>query len=181
MLPAVTLKVLPPAVAVLVTLVQLPPTVSGEAFTTPAGYVSVNCIPDSGSVPGFEIVKVMVLVPPGWIDEGENALAIVGLPSTKRLSVFEPGPCGSAFVVTPLAALGSVPITLLVITTVTVQPAAGMLIPVKLRLVWPAVSAEGVVPVQVPPTVWLAEIDMFTIVSRKAPPVCATPVGFDSV
>jgi len=37
MFPAVTLNVLPPATAVVVTPVQVPPTASGVAFTSPAG------------------------------------------------------------------------------------------------------------------------------------------------
>src|SRR3954471_22168424 len=99
MLPAVTLKVLPPAAAVVVTLVQVPPTASGVAFTTPAGYVSVNCMPDSGNGPALEMVKVIVLVPAGWIVAGANAFASVGFARTYRRSVFEPGPCGSRLVV----------------------------------------------------------------------------------
>ena len=41
--------------------------------------------------------------------------------------------------------------------------------PVKLREVCPALTVLGVMPVQVPPTVWLAEICMFTRVSVKLP------------
>ena len=92
--------------------------------------------------------------------------------------MFEPGPWGSRFVVTPLAALGCVPTTLLVRTAVIVQLPAGMLIPVKLSAVCPVASAAGVVPVHVPPTAWAPETCMLMSVSAKVPPVCGRPWGW---
>src|SRR3981081_156628 len=141
MLPAVTLNVFPPATAVVTRPVHEPPTVSGVAFTRFAGYVSVKAIPESAEGPGLVTVKVSVLVPLGAIVAGANAFAMVGLPSTLSVAVFEAGPCGSAAVVTPLVVLFCLPPVALVTTSVMVQPAAGMLRPAKLSAVCPATSA----------------------------------------
>jgi len=77
--------------------------------------------------------------------------------------------------VTPEVVLGF-PATLLLVTlNVTVQLLlAGMVIPVKLRAVAPALSVLGVVPVQVPPTAPPTAL-MLTSVSVNAPPVRADP------
>ena len=49
--------------------------------------------------------------------------------------------------------LGSEPVVVLVTLNVTVQlPLAGIVIPVKLRAVAPAVKVDGAVPTQGPPT-----------------------------
>ena len=62
---------------------------------------------------------------------------------------------------------------LLVTLKVTVQvPLDGMVMPVKLRLVWPAVRVDGEVPAHVPPTAPPTAL-IFTSVSVKAPPVRA--------
>ncbi|MBK7660963.1 MAG: hypothetical protein IPJ28_18455 [Betaproteobacteria bacterium] len=97
------------------------------------------------------------------------------------MSVLEPGPCGSATVVTPFVAFGSAPTVELVIGTVIVQLPAGIVMPVKLRAVAPAANDAGVTPVQVPPTAPGAATVMLMRVSRKVPPVWTTPVGFVSV
>ena len=88
---------------------------------------------------------------------------------------------GVCVVVTPDVLFGFPPVWLLVTLKVTVQlPDAGMLIPVKLNAVWPAVNDEGAVPVQVPPTAPATAL-IFTSVSVNAPPVSAVPLEFDSV
>ena len=70
---------------------------------------------------------------------------------------------------------------LLVTLKVTVQlPLAGMVIPVKLRAVWPVVRVDGDVPLQVPPTALPAAL-MLVRVSLKAPPVSAVGLPFDRV
>ena len=59
---------------------------------------------------------------------------------------------------------------LLVTLKVTVQlPLAGIVMPVKLNEVWPAVKEIGVVPAQVPPTLPATAL-MLTSVSVNAPP-----------
>jgi hypothetical protein len=69
------------------------------------------------------------------------------------------------------------PVTL----NVTVQlPLAGIVMPVKLRDVWPDVKLDGVVPLHVPPTDPPAAL-MFTSVSVKAPPVSAVELPFANV
>ena len=94
-----------------------------------------------------------------------------GRVATVRVAVLLPVPAvGVCVVVTPLVELG-LPATLLLVTVnVTVQLLeAGILNPVKLIEVCPAVSDVGVVPVQVPPTVPATAL-MFTNVSDNAPP-----------
>ncbi len=100
-LPAVTLKVLPPAVAVVATPVQVPPTASGVAFTSPAGYVSVKLMPESACGPLLEIVKVSVEFVPGVTVAGAKAFAMVGCARTASVAVFDAGPAGKSAVVTP--------------------------------------------------------------------------------
>jgi hypothetical protein len=68
----------------------------------------------------------------------------------------------------------------LVTLKVTVQLPLGMVIPVKLREVWPAVKEDGVVPVQVPPTAPATAL-MLTSVSLNAPPVRTTALLLDNV
>jgi len=108
--PAVTLNVLPPAVAVVVTPVHDPLTTSGVALVTFTGYVSVKLMPVSGMVDGLSIVNTIVLVPPTCMAAGLNDLAMVGLVTTVRFAVFDGGPWGSNAVDTPLVAFGLVPI-----------------------------------------------------------------------
>ena len=69
---------------------------------------------------------------------------------------------------------------LLVTLKVTVQPDDGMVIPVKLRAVAPALSVDGVVPVQLPPTAPPTAV-ILTSVSLRAPPESAEALLFDSV
>ena len=114
-------------------------------------------------------MNVIVDVPPEVIGLVPNAFAIVGCPYTNRLAVFETVPgVGTSVVVTPLVLFGFVPSVLEVTTTVTVQlPLAGMVMPLKLRLVAPAVKLLELAPVQVPPAFPVALIDMLTSVSVK--------------
>jgi hypothetical protein len=84
-------------------------------------------------------------------------------------------------VVTPEVVLGLVPVVVLVTLKVTVQlPLAGMVIPVKLRAVAPALKVDGAVPTQVPPTVPPTAL-IFASVSVNAPPVRAVVLLFVKV
>src|SRR5579871_727484 len=93
---------------------------------------------------------------------------------TVRSAVLLAAPAvGVCVVLTPEVVLGCAPAVVLVTLKVTVQlPFAGMLMPVKLSAVAPAVNDAGVVPVQVPPT---APPEALTCarVSVNAPPVSA--------
>ncbi len=102
---------------------------------------------------GFVNVNVIVEVPPAVIVAGEKAFAIVGVPSTVRLAVFDTVPAvGTSVVVTPLVAFGCTPSTLELTTIVTVQLSlAGIVIPLRLRLVSPSVKLLPPAPVQLPP------------------------------
>jgi len=73
---------------------------------------------------------------------------------TVRLAVLLAVPAvGVCVVVTPEVVFGCTPPVLLLTAKVTVQlPLAGIVIPLKLKLVAPALSVFGVVPTQVPPT-----------------------------
>src|ERR1700733_1092642 len=99
---------------------------------------------------------------------------MVGAANTVRVAVLLAVPAvGVWVVVTPDAVLFWAPGVLLVTLNVTLQLLlAGMVIPVKLRLVWPAVRVDGVVPTHVPPTAPPTAL-MFTSVSVNAPPVRA--------
>src|ERR1017187_571419 len=83
-------------------------------------------------------------------------------------------------VVTPDVVLGLPPTVLLVTLNVTVQLPDGIVIPVKLSAVAPALNEEGVVPAQVPPTAPPTAL-MLASVSVNAPPVSAEPLLLDSV
>lgn len=101
---------------------------------------------------------------------GLNALEIVGLVTTVKFAELEGGPTGNNVVDTPLVVFGFVPICTLLTVKVRVQPAAGIVSPVKLSEVCPAVSAVGVRPVQPAPvtvTVWPTLTCMLTSVSEK--------------
>src|ERR1017187_5003678 len=88
---------------------------------------------------------------------------------------------GVCVVVTPDVVLGLPPTVLLVTLNVTVQLLlAGIVIPVKLSAVAPALKEEGVVPAQVPPTAPPTAL-MLASVSVNAPPVRAEPLLLDSV
>ena len=109
-------------------------------------------------------------------------MAMVGAVSTVNVAVLLAAPAVAVcVVVTPEVVLFCVPTVLLVTLKVTVQlPLAGMVIPVKLRAVWPAARFAGAVPLQVPPTVPPAAL-MFVRVSLKAPPVSDVALPFDNV
>jgi hypothetical protein len=108
-------------------------------------------------------------------------LAIVGAANTVRVALLLAVPVGVCVVVTPEVLLGWTPGVLLVTLNVTVQPLlAGIVIPVKLSAVAPALNEEGVVPVQVPPTAPPAAL-MLASVSVNAPAVRAEALLLDSV
>src|SRR5450631_3737947 len=103
-------------------------------------------------------------------------------PVTVKLAVLLTVPAvGVCVVVTPDVAFGLTATLLLVTANVTVQlPPAGIVIPVKLSAVAPALNVPGVVPTQVPPTAPPTAL-MLTSVSVNAPPVNADPLLFDNV
>ena len=88
---------------------------------------------------------------------------------------------GVCVVVTPEVVLFCAPGVLLVTLKITVQlEPAGIVMPLKLSAVAPAVKVDGVVPAQVPVTFPPAAI-IFTSVSVNAPPVSADALPFDKV
>ncbi len=91
---------------------------------------------------------------------------------TVRLAVLLAAPAvGVWVVVTPEVVLGLTPVVVLVTLNVTVQLLlAGIVIPLKLSAVAPAVNDAGVVPTQVPPTAPPTAL-IFASVSVNAPPV----------
>src|SRR5450759_3042795 len=114
---------------------------------------------------------------------GLNALAIVGdaRAVTVSVAVLLPVPVGGCVVVTPEVLFGWPPTVLLVTLKVTVQLLlAGIVIPVKLRAVAPALKEDGVVPTQVPPTAPPTAL-MLVRVSVNAPPVRAEALLLDRV
>ena len=158
--------------------VQVPPAAPATA-TCMLMSVSVKLAPVSGMLSAFTSVKVTTEIAPIWMVEGVNEVAMDGGAVTTSEAVLEGGPAGRSAVVAPLVVFVCVPAELLVTVKVTVQPAAGRLMPLKLRFVWPTVSDAGVVPVQVPPTL-TAPTDMPVRASVKLPFVWATPLGLVS-
>ena len=134
--------------------------------------VSVNVPPLSAMPLLLDIVKVKVEVAPAGMVVGLNASEMVGKLSavTVRLTEAAAVPAaGVCVVVTPEAALGCVPTVLLVTVRMTVQlPLAGMVIPLKLSAVVPAVKlfVSPHVPLTAP-----AVALMFVSVSVNWPPV----------
>ena len=155
---------------------QVPPTAPPAAlmFTS----VSVKAPPVSAVVSVFFKVSVTVEDPPDVIEVGLKALVMVGAANTVRSAVLLASPAVVVCVVfTPEVVLGSVPAVELVTLNVTVQlPLAGMVIAVKLSDVAPAVSDDGVVPTQVPPTAPPTAL-IFESVSVNAPAVIAVALA----
>ncbi len=86
---------------------------------------------------------------------------------------------GISVVVTPLAVLGLVPTVYEVTTTVTVQLLlAGIVIPLKLRLLSKFAKLLPLAPVQGPPAFCAPLIHMLLNASVKLAPVIATLFGF---
>jgi len=161
---------------------QVPPTAPPKAlmFTS----VSEKAAPVSAVALLFDSVRVTAEIPPGRIDAGLKSLAIVGEDSTitVRLAVLLAAPTvAGCVVITPELLFGLRPICVLVTLKVTVQFAdAGMVMPLKVSAVAPAVNIDGDVPAQVPPTAPPNAV-MFTSVSEKDAPVSAVVLPFDSV
>src|ERR1035438_8425519 len=130
---------------------QVPPTAPPTALIF--DNVSVNAPPVKAEVLPFFKVSVTVEEPPDGIDVGLNAFAMVGKPTPSVAVLLAAPAVGVCVVVTPEVVLGSEPAVVLVTLKVTVQlPLAGIVIPLKLRAVAPAVSDAGLVPTQRPPT-----------------------------
>ena len=159
--------------------VQVPPTAPPTAliFTR----VSETAPPDRADALLFVNVRVTVELPPDAIDVGLKPLLILGATNTVRLAVLLAAPADVCVVVTPDVVLFWTPGVLLVTLKITVQLAlAGMVIPLKLRAVWPAVNVLGVVPVQDPLTAPPTAL-MLVRVSVKAPLVRADVLTLVSV
>src|SRR5260370_626832 len=107
---------------------------------------------------------------------------MVGDASTVKIAVLLADPAdGVCVVVTPDVVLGFPPTVLLVTLKVTVQLLlAGIVMPVKLSTVAPALSVDGVFPVQVPPTAPPTAL-MLDSVSVNAPPVRMEALLLDKV
>src|SRR5260221_351702 len=90
----------------------------------------------------FRLPNVMVRVemPPGLMDDGENALATVGeVAVTVRVAVFDTGPVAACVLETPEVVFGLTPTEVPRTITVTVHESdAGMVRPVKESAVCPA-------------------------------------------
>jgi hypothetical protein len=159
---------------------QVPPTEPPTALIFES--VSVNAPPVSAGVLVFFKVSVTVEEPPDAMDVGLNALVIVGAASTVSVAVLLALPAiGVCVVFTPDVVLSSEPAVELVMLNVTVQlPLAGIVIPLKLSAVAPAVNELGVVPTQVPPTDPPTTL-IFESVSVNTPPVSGELLLFDSV
>jgi hypothetical protein len=169
----VKLRAVAPATSVAgVVPVQVPPTAPPTALMLAS--VSLSEPPVSAAALLLDSVKVTTEVPPEMIEVGPKLFAMVGAANTVRVAVLLAAPAvGVCVVVTPEVVLFCVPGVVLVTLKITVQlPFAGMVIPVKLRAVAPAIKDEGVVPAHVPVTVPPAAL-IFTSVSEKAPPVRA--------
>lgn len=99
------------------------------------------------------------------------------------MAVFDGGPTGNKAVETPLVVFGLLPIWTLLTVKVTVHVstagAVGILIPVKLIAVWPAISTVEPLQPTFPPTtaVWPISADILLKISLKVALVCAIPVG----
>src|ERR1039457_5799978 len=158
---------------------QVPPTAPPTALMLAS--VSENAPPVRAEALMFDSVTVTTELPPDAIEVGLNPLAIVGAANTVRLALLLAVPVGVCVVVTPDVLVGRTPAVLLVTLKVTVQLLlAGIVIPVKLRAVAPALKEEGVVPVQVPPTAPPTAL-MLASVSVNAPAVRAEALLLDSV
>ncbi len=99
------------------------------------------------------------------------------------MAVLEPVPAvGTSVVVTPLAVFGLVPTVYDITTTVTVQLLlAGIVIPLKLRLLSKFAKLLPLAPVQVPPAFCAPLTHMLLNASVKLAFVIATLFGFVSV
>ena len=99
-------------------------------------------------------VNVTVEFPLSGMNVGENAFVIDGGAITVNVAVLLAVPAeGVCAVVTPEVVFECVPAALLVTEKVTVQePFAGIVIPLKLKLVAPAANVFGEMPAQVPET-----------------------------
>ncbi len=143
-----TLMLVAPAVAVIVPVVQVPVRPGEFATTIPAGRLSVNPIPTSGSgfTAGFVIVKVTVVLPFSAILDAPKALPMVGgartTTNTVAAAVFPEPP---SLDVTAVVALSCSPAAMPATFTLKVQDAlAARVAPDRDTLVAP--SATVMVP-----------------------------------
>ena len=154
------------------------PAAAPVAFTRMLTRVSVKLALVSATPLVLARVKVMVEVPSALIVVGRKALLMVGVAAPTVKLTGAAGALGGAWsVVTAEVVFGKVPATSLVMTTVTVQVLlAGMVMPVKLSAVWPAVKLLVLAPTQVPAAAPTALMLMLTSVSVKLALVSAMPL-----
>ncbi len=114
-------------------------------------------------------------MPPGLMDDGENALATVGeVAVTVRVAVFDTGPVAACVLETPEVVFGLTPTEVPRTTTVTVHESdAGMVRPVKESAVCPAAKLLPPAPAQLPPAAPAALMDIPESASVKAALVSA--------
>jgi hypothetical protein len=162
--------------------------VPGDAARTkPApgdvGNVSVTLVIEIGPAFGLLMVIVSSETPPELTVAGKNAFARVGADAvTVKVAVFDALPVAASLLETPDVVFGNVPGVLLDTDTDTVhEPFAGMLRPLKLRLVWLIVKALPEAPVHVPPAAPVAPMNMPLSMSVKAALVKGTPLLFEIV
>ncbi len=190
MLPPLNATELAPAAGAKVGAPQPVVLAFGTAATTIApgatGKVSLKATPAIALFTlGLAMVKVRVVVPPGRIGFGANSLSITGGTITVSVATAEPpGPLFSPVCVVEMKPLMLVlgPGTELVTLTATVQvPVAGMVPPLKARLVAPTIGA-----VALKPQVLLTKPAVDTVMpvgnaSANVAPVSATEFVFVNV
>jgi hypothetical protein len=182
MLAPVKERLVWPAVRVLGDAPQLPVTFPPTALMLTS--VSVKAPPPRANAAlGLVSVRVTVELPPDEMEAGLKALAMVGGAYTSKVAMLLGFPAaGVCVVVTPEVMLVWAPAVLLVTLKMMVQLGlpGGMVIPVKLSEVCPAVKVAGVVPAQVPVTFPPTAL-MFVSVSVKAPLVKVVPLELPNV
>lgn len=163
---------------------QLVATAGVASTCIPAGKLSTAPAPVKATVlpAGLESVIVKVETPFKRIVSGANDLAIVGGVITVRFAVLLAAPVPPFVDVIAPVVFGFSPATLLVTAKVTVQfPAAGTVMPVKLKAVAPATSALGIVPAQVPATAPPAAVILTSVSENEAPVKAFEALPFNKV
>ncbi len=170
-------KLMVPEPAFAVTVPPQTPTTLGTAATcTPEGRLSVNATTVS-AVPVFGLprVKVRVEVPLSAIDAGENALLMVGGPTTVRVTVLLVAPAPVSLELIALVVLDLLPAFVPVTFTLMEHVPLDASVPLdKLMLLEPPVANNVPVHVVLAPF-GVATTSPETRVSEKATPVSAKP------
>ena len=134
-----------PATAVIVPPPQPPTTLGGVATTIPAGRVSVKPMPVSVAelLAGLVMVKVNVEVPPNGMLVGENALTIVGGPTTVNIAVLlvPPGPLSFELML-PVVLLFTPTVVPVMFRLIVHDPPAANAPPLRLIVVLPGEAGK---------------------------------------